>query len=158
MRPLKGNLSTAIACLAIGAIFSTAALAAGPLTAAQAIAARQAGLKQVGAAFKTINDQLKTDTTDIESIRAAARVISANANAMPGWFPAGSGAEAGIPTKAKPEIWSDSAGFAAAAAGFRAQAAAMQAAAESGDKARITAQVGPLFGACRTCHTPYRAQ
>lgn len=158
MRPLKGNLSTAIACLAIGAIFSTAALAAGPLTAAQAIAARQAGLKQVGGAFKTINDQLKADNTDMAAVLAAAKVINANANTMPTWFPAGSGAEAGIPTKAKPEIWSDSAGFAAAAAGFRTQAAAMQAAALSGDKAKVAAQVGPLFGACRTCHTTYRAQ
>ena len=61
-------------------------------------------------------------------------------------------------TKAKPEIWSDSAGFAAAAAAFRTQAGAMQAAAQSGDKAAVAAQVGPLFGACRTCHTAYRAQ
>ncbi|MFO1015372.1 MAG: cytochrome c [Caulobacteraceae bacterium] len=157
MRALKGNLTTAIACLAIGAIFSTAALAA-PLTAAQAIAARQAGYKQVGGAFKTINDQLKADNTDMAAVLAAAKVINANANAVSGWFPAGSGPEAGVPTKAKPEIWSDSAGFAAAAAAFRTQAGAMQAAAQSGDKAAVAAQVGPLFGACRTCHTAYRAQ
>ena len=66
---------------------------------------RQQGLKDMGAAFKTVRDEL-TGGKDAAKIKAASATIAKTANSMDKWFPAGSGSEAGVKTAAKPEIWS----------------------------------------------------
>jgi cytochrome c556 len=150
----------ALRVLAIAGV--AAALAGGTAlaaqTAAQTIAARQAGYKQMGAAFKTINDQLRAGSPDTAAIAAAAKRISDTSTAQFGWFPRGSGPEAGVKTRAKADIWSDPAGFAAAQKALQTEAAKMQRLATAKDVAGMKAQAKALGGACAGCHKPFRAE
>ena len=96
-------------------IISAAILAlALPATATpqqDAIAARKAGFKKMGAAMKTLNQQIKSGTIDKASAVAAAQTINATAKQQGALFPAGSGRGAGVKTDALPAIWSDRATF-----------------------------------------------
>lgn len=155
---LKTNLTTALICLVIAGGFAGVAMATGPLAGASAIAARQAGFKLQGAAFKVIADQLKAPTPDIAAIRTAAGTINHTADVISTWFPPGSGPEAGVPTKAKAEIWTDNAHFLAAMAAFRAQAPRLKAAADSGNIDNIRTEFTATGRSCGGCHIPFREQ
>jgi cytochrome c556 len=153
----RGRAAITAAALGVGlAVAAGGALAQS--AGAQAVAARQANFKQLGGAFKTINDQLKTDAPDMAAIKAAAAKMQTLAAHEPEWFPAGSGPEAGVKTGAKPEIWSDAAGFATAVTGLQAATAKLAAAANSGDLAAVKAQVPATGGACKACHDKYRVK
>lgn len=136
----------------------TAGVATAAQTAAQTIAARQAGYKQMGAAFKTINDELKAGSPDTAAIAVAAKKIGDISTAQYGWFPKGSGPEAGVKTRAKPDIWSDPAGFAAAQKALQTQAARLQQLATAKDVDGLKAQARALGGACAGCHKPFRVE
>ncbi len=120
------------------------------------IDSRRANLKDLGANFKTINDQLKASTPDTAAIAAAATKIAGYSNEIETWFPAGTGPEAGVETEALPVIWSDAAGFAAAAANFKAAAATLSTASVSGDTTAIGAAARGLGPTCKGCHDTYR--
>jgi len=111
--PAKRRVVGVVLALGVGV-----AVAAGGAMAqsagAKAVATRQANFKQLGGAFKAINDQLKAGAPDMAVIKASAQKMKDLAAQEATWFPAGSGPEAGVKTGAKPEIWSDAAGFAAA--------------------------------------------
>jgi len=153
----KTNLTTAIACLLIAGAFSGAALATAPLAGASAVQARQAGFKVQGGAFKAIADQLKAPTPDVGAIRTAANTVNTQAGVIGSWFPAGSGPEAGVPTRAKPEIWTDSAHFTEALNAFRTQAPRLKAAADSGNLDTIRAEFMATGRTCGGCHQAFRA-
>ncbi|MBP6547167.1 MAG: cytochrome c [Phenylobacterium sp.] len=151
-RPLGLALGVALSLTAVGG----AALAA--VSAEKVIAERQKGLKAMGGAFKTINDNLKTDAPDAKLIAAQAKIVKDGSHKIPGWFPKGSGPEAGFKTAAKPEIWTDGAKFAAAAKGLQVEAAKLETIAKGGNIDAIKAQVKATGGACGTCHTPFRVK
>jgi cytochrome c556 len=150
----RTNLTTILGCLVIAG--ASAALAQG-LSGAGAVHARQEGFKLQGAAFKVISDQLKTPAPDVAAIRTAANTVNHTADVIQTWFPAGSGAEAGVPTRARPEIWTDQAHFAAAMAAFRAQAPRLKAAADSGNVDNIRTEFMATGRTCGGCHIPFRA-
>ena len=75
---------------------------------------------------------------------------------LPSLFPEGTGSDKMKNTNAKPDIWTDPAGFQAAAAAYRDGTAAMQAAVNTGDAAKIQAAATDLGKACVGCHTKFR--
>jgi len=85
---------------------------------------------------------------------APARVIVEFAPRIKALFPPGS--DRGE-TRALPAIWSDRAGFDRVADAFVPAATALLAAAESGDSARLAAQLQATGQSCGACHRPYRA-
>src|SRR4051794_37148680 len=111
---------TAVA--ATGLALSLGQTAAAQFTPKDAVAARVNAYRETGAAFKTINDQIKSGAPVKIMMRTSARTIAGTARDQYGWFPAGSGAEAGVKTKAKPAIWADAAGFRDAQARFQREA------------------------------------
>ena len=140
-------------------------IAAAPLAAAFAapaakdvISARQARLKDLGASFKTINDQLRQPTPDAAKIKAASAVVRQASVDLPKWFPAGAGPEAGVKTRAKSEIWADKAGFAEANRNFAIEAQKLQKLAASGDTDALKVQAKVVGQTCGTCHTGYRVK
>jgi cytochrome c556 len=147
---LKHKLLTAAA---IAAIVTTAA-AQRP---ADQIRARQAHYKQMGEAMKAINDQLHGSAPSIDTIRQGSRVILGFAPQILRWFPPGTGPEAGVRTRALPEIWSDNLNFRRAGATLLVAARALDAAARRGDLAAIRAAVPQVAHACGNCHDTYRA-
>ncbi len=70
------------------------------------IEGRQANLRDLGAAFKAITDELKKSAPSLAVIRQYAGQVDALAQQQRFWFPRGSGPESEIETDAKPEIWS----------------------------------------------------
>jgi cytochrome c556 len=68
------------------------------------------------------------------------------------------GSDKGAPTRAKPEIWKDSAKVKDLAEKMQAEAVKFEAAAKSGNLDAIKAAIGPLGGACKACHDDYRAE
>ncbi len=120
------------------------------------IEARQAQLKKVGSAFKTINDQLKSGNPDLAAIQAAAASVPVETATMADWFPEGTGPEAGVETEALPVIWETRADFEQKIADFQAAAAQLASVAEGGDVAAIGAAFGATGGTCKACHDNYR--
>lgn len=144
--------------IAAGVGLSTATAAYAQLAPKDAVAARINGYRETGAAFKSINDQLKTDTPAKILLRLSAKRIVQTSHEQYGWFPAGSGAEAGVKTKAKPVIWTDAAGFKAAQDKLQQQAALMSQTVDGGDLAAIRKQAHALGETCAACHKQYRAE
>lgn len=124
--------------------------------AAKAVVARHQNFKQLGGAFKAIADELKKDAPDKAAIGANAKKMNALAAQEASWFPKGTGPEAGVKTGAKPEIWSDPKGFAAAVQKLEGETAKLQQVSASGDVAAIKAQVQATGGACKGCHDKFR--
>jgi cytochrome c556 len=140
--------------LAVGA----AVAAGGALAQSGADAAhqREQNFKAQGRAFKGIIDELKKDQPDKALIAANAEKLKASSAALPTWFPKGSGPETGVKMEAKAEVWSDPAGFAAAADRFKAEAAKYADVARAGDLDAIKAETRAVGGACKNCHDKYR--
>jgi cytochrome c556 len=149
---LKHVLLTAAA---IVAIVATAAAQTGG--AADIIRGRQAHYKQMGGAMKAINDQLHGTSPSLDTIRRGSHVIAGFAVQLIRWFPAGTGPEAGVRTRALPQIWSDNANFRRAGATLLVAARALDAAAQRGDMDAIRAAVPRVAHACGNCHDSYRA-
>jgi cytochrome c556 len=145
--------------LALAGVLATAgvALAQEASPGGRAVLARQAHYKDLGKAFGGIGAELRKEAPDKAAIAANASTMAALAKDLPAWFPKGSGPEAGVKTAAKAEIWSDAAGFDAAATRLQAETAKLAEAAAGGDLDAIKAQARATGGACQACHERYRA-
>jgi cytochrome c556 len=127
------------------------------VNAAESIRARQTHYNQIGRAMKGINDELKAGSPSVRAIQGHAAQMRRFAPQIHGWFPAGSGSEAGLKTRAKREIWSDPQGFRRAAQAFVNATRQFDAVARRGDVKAIRAAVPALGAACKGCHDRFRA-
>ncbi|WP_375198051.1 c-type cytochrome [Sphingobium sp.] len=152
---MKFPYSTAFA--ALGMVASYAAYAAAPAVT-NAVKARQASYKEIGGAFKSINDELKSGSPDMNSVKPLARDIAARAVLLPKYFPKGSGPESGLKTRAKPEIWKDNATFVKLQGDMITAARALDMAAASGNVAGLGSARTALGGACKSCHDRFRTE
>jgi cytochrome c556 len=141
----------ALGALALGAI-------AAPLLAAPAdqVRARIANYRELGAAFKAVNDGLRGSELQTVLIQQSARQIRNAARAQYTLFPAGSDASAGVRTAAKPEIWQQPLQFKTAQDNFARAADAFFAVASRGDADAIRTEARKLGGTCKGCHDTYR--
>lgn len=142
--------------LAVGLAVAAGAALAADATGQAAASKRHDNFKAQGAAFKGLLDELKKDAPDNAVIATNAAKLKASSTALPTWFVKGSGPADGVKTEAKPEAFSDPAGFAAAAAKFKDEAAKLDALAQAGDIAGVKGQVRAVGGACKACHDKYR--
>jgi len=149
-------LAWAVAIAVPIAALSSWAVAEPGLAPKEAIAARQSNLKDLGGAFKTIRDQLRVSKPNLSEIKLAAQQIKDLVGDQHHWFPKGTGPESGIETDAKPEIWTDPTGFAAAQKEFGEQAPKLLALASAEDLAGLKSQVGVVGQTCKGCHDKYR--
>jgi cytochrome c556 len=72
------------------------------------------------------------------------------------WEGFGPGTDSGAKTRAKPEIWSDAAGFRQAHEAFRAETPKLVAAAQSGNLDQIRPVFQGVTKACDNCHDKFR--
>ena len=145
---------------AIGAAVALAAVggAVAQSKAASTIQARQANFKQLGGAFKAINDELKKDQPDPAVLKVNSAKMKTLAAQLPRWFPKGTGAEAGVKTGAKPDIWSDPNGFSEVARALQTQTSKLAALGANSDLDAFKAQVRPTGGSCKGCHDKFRIE
>jgi cytochrome c556 len=147
----------ALAAAALAAVVTAAAAQNRATPPAETIRMRQTNYKQMGAAMKGINEQVRSSSPQIEAIRAGSRTILGHAPNVLRWFPRGTGPESGVRTRARPEIWSDHAGFTRTGATLLVAARNLDAAARRGDIAAIRAAMPAVGRACSSCHDSYRA-
>jgi cytochrome c556 len=155
---LAAAIGIGAAIAAGGAFAHDDKLPANANAATKAAYARHASFEKLGAAFKGLNDELRKGSPDKAVLAANAKAINAAAGALPTWFPRGSGVQARPMSEAKAEIWTDAAGFTAAASNFRTEAGKLNAVAAGGDIEAIKAQVRPTFMACKGCHEKFRQE
>jgi cytochrome c556 len=122
------------------------------------IQGRQAGLRDIGAAFKGIGDELKAPAPSLATIQYNAKQIEELAKQQRFWFPAGTGPESEIDTQAKPGIWSAGGEFKAAQDAMSEHARKLVQVAAGGDVASIRAQWRELGGTCKSCHDRFREE
>ena len=151
------KLSYAAAIAALGMVASYTAYAASPAIT-NAVKARQASYKEIGGGFKAINDELKSGSPDMNSVRPLARDLASRAALLPKYFPRGSGPESGVKTRAKAEIWKDNAAFAKLQNDMISATRALDAAAASGNTAALGSARSTLGGLCKSCHDRFRAE
>lgn len=151
MKKVVRNLSIAAAALAVG---TGPVLAAG---AADVVRARVEAYRELGASFKNINDELRSPKPQAMVLQISARQIRNVANQQYGWFPAGSGPQAGVKTKALPAIWAKGPAFKASQDAFAREANAFYKAAQANDVAKLRVAAKSLGATCKACHTQFRA-
>lgn len=121
------------------------------------IRTRIAGYRELGAAFKGINDGLRGEPQTVLIQQSARAVVNASRQQYT-WFPGGTGPLPGIKSAAKPDIWARPAAFKAAQDAFAREAAAMQRAAAGGNVAAMRTQAKKLGASCKGCHDQFRSK
>ncbi len=117
------------------------------------IGARQAGFDLMSGTAGQMKAAVAAGTS-VKIFSDSADAMVKWAKAIPAMFPPGT--DKG--TKALPEIWSDSAGFAKAAGELQAKATVLAAAAKADDVAAFKTAFGDTAAACGGCHKTYRAK
>jgi len=125
---------------------------------AKAANMRHENFEKLGEAFKTVIDETKKGEPNKAVVARAAKTMNTLATALPTWFPRGSGVEARAKSEAKANIWTDAAGFSAAAAASQLQVSKLNQAAISGDMNAVRAQIRATGGSCKACHDKYRLE
>ena len=128
-------------------------MAQGAPTPEQIVKTRQGGMAMVG----SIADQMKAGVAagvDPKQYEEPAAALAKWGTAYPALFP--DGTQTVADTKAKPEIWSDRAGFEKADQNFVQASTALAAAAKSGDKAAFAAAFAEEGKTCGGCHRNYK--
>lgn len=143
----------ALASALLGAAFlSGQALTAAAQAQEDVVERRQAGLKEVGQRLGEIKKVVDAGG-DVAPVVGHSEAMREFFTGFPALFPAGS--DKGR-TKASPAIWTDRAGFEAAAARILAATTKLNEAAKSGDAAATAAAFREAGSACGACHREYR--
>ncbi len=74
------------------------------------------------------------------------------------WAGFGAGTDKGLPTKAKPEIWTEAGKFKETSEKLGAETSKLLAAAKTGNLDNLKAAFGSTAGTCKACHDAYRMQ
>ena len=146
-----------VSLAAVAACLSVAAFAA-PISkdrALKVMKARHDGMHMIGDAMKAIHRA--QSGPDLPTIRANSAKMAKLSQQAGGWFPDGTGPDVGK-TRAKADIWQNSADFAAKVRNFQVAARAFDAVARSGDTGAINARFDDLGGTCKACHDKYRSE
>lgn len=145
-------LSAAVAALgAMPPIATAQTLFAKP---ASAIAYRQGAFTVMGAHAQRLGGMAKGEKTfDKITAENDAMVIELLTRQLEGAFPAGSDA---APSKAKPEIWQDAAGFKQKLEDLKTSAGKLSIAARSGDVNLFKAAYNSTAQTCKACHDGFR--
>ncbi|HYN46647.1 MAG TPA: cytochrome c, partial [Allosphingosinicella sp.] len=152
-----GMKSTPLLAAALVAIPLTAALAqnetpAAGITAEQIVGARQSVMFLSGGHLTAMKVAVNAGA-DVRHLYASAMSLAVWARTLPTMFPANSNVP---PTNARAEVWSDRAGFEAAATAYAEAANGLVAASLAGDPAVFLERFNEVRGACATCHAAYK--
>lgn len=135
-----------VAAFAVGLVGTTAALGQDDI-----LEQREAVMKNNGAQAGILNGMVRGQTPfDADAAKAALQIIADDMAIFPTLFP-----EGGPEGNAGPAVWSDRAGFEAAAAALQQTAAAGAQSVNTLDD--LQAVFPGIGGACGACHQKYRS-
>ena len=121
-----------------------------------AVKYRQSAFTVMGNHMGRINGQLKADKPNVQVIQSSAALVEIMSKLPYEAFVPGS--ESIGNTKAKPELFKDTAKIKELAEKMQAEVVKLSAAAKGGDVKAIQAQFGNVGQACKACHDDYRAK
>lgn len=116
------------------------------------VQARQAGFHLALASFLSIKAGIARGD-DVKTLALPAAALAGWGKVIPTMFPPGSDS---ADSDAMPNVWTDRAGFEAAAAAMSTTARALADAGKAGDTTGFAAKFAELGKACGDCHTRYR--
>lgn len=140
--------------VALATAIGFATIATVAFGSAEIIKQRQQVMKDQGAAMKAINKVIESDGT-VAEIAPHAAILAETSQKISTLFPEDS--QQGD-TKAKAEIWQDTADFDAKTKNLQEQSAMLVEAVNGGDMATVQAQFEKVGAACGDCHKRYRAK
>lgn len=143
--------------LILAAAATGATLKVSGAPAARVMHERHEGMETIGKNFKALHREFDSASPFAPAVHTGAAQIADLSKKASGWFPAGTGPEAGK-TGAKPEIWQNPQDFSAKLSAFQKAALAFQAAASGNDLTAAKARFADLGGSCKACHDKYRAE
>ncbi|MBC7799881.1 MAG: cytochrome c [Gemmatimonadaceae bacterium] len=157
---MRKTLLLAVALVgALGAVgVADAQTSPGPAVTVPAttmIAARKAGFGLQAATVIGMKAAIDAGL-DVKGFADGSKSLSGWGRVIPLMFP--DGTQTGGETRARPEIWSDSAGFRASAERFWTAADKLATLAEANDKAGFAAQYTVTTQACGACHRAYQVR
>lgn len=117
---------------------------------------RHSNFEAMGKAMKGIFDEFKKPSANLATIKANSATLAQSAKKVGGHFPKGTGPGMGVKTEALPAIWEKPAEFKTATDRLVTTTTALQAAAATGDMAKIKAAAGAVGGSCKGCHDSFR--
>ena len=117
------------------------------------VTARKAGMFLSGGNLAAMKSAAEAGA-DLRQLFAPAMSLMRWAETLPALFPAGTGGE---PSKARPEVWSDRAGFEAAATAYAVATRRLYTAAAGGDRAIFLERWAEVRGTCGACHDAYKS-
>jgi cytochrome c556 len=146
-------LRAGVVVVAVAALTGCAKLGMGKMNPDEAITARQALMKEQGAAMRSIGEKVKAG--QIEAVAADADKLESTAKKIPKLFPEGS-VNANT-SRAKPEIWQKWSEFEGYAKSLSTKAKQLETTAKTGN-AQATQQMAAELGktTCGACHTAFR--
>jgi cytochrome c556 len=145
------KISTFLSISAVGLVLATSAYA-GPLD--DIVNARQACMKANGKAMGTFVPIVKGGPYDAAAVQTAIASMEAACAGWAGWWGAEAVAGETVTSRAKPEVWSDKAGFDAAGMAYYTAVQALKA---TTDEAGFKAAFGAVGASCQGCHEKYQA-
>lgn len=155
---LAAAIGVGVAIAAGGAFAHDDKMPANANAATKAAYVRHDNFQKLGASFKALNEELRKGSPDKVVLASNAKTINTLAGALPTWFPRGSGVQARPMSEAKNEIWTDAAGFTAAASNLRTETGKLNTVAAGGDVDALKAQARATFMACKGCHEKFRQE
>lgn len=123
---------------------------------ADAVQSRQSNYREMGAAFKSIQDALKRDAPLDATLVRAAKEVDSYARQQQYLFEPGTGPESGVKTAAKREIWEQPEEFARLRDRLVAEAPRLLETASAGDMSGFRAQASTVGKVCASCHKKFR--
>ncbi|MDE2411262.1 MAG: cytochrome c [Sphingomonadales bacterium] len=150
MKAARIAMATALAVTS-WAVFAKPAAPAAPAPQ-DIVAAREAGMAMSAATLGALKAG-SANGAPIKGLGFAAGALDKWAKAMPALF---APSTRGLPSRAKPEIWTDPAGFAAKAAALASATKALSAAAKTEDKDAFATALASTGAACKGCHDSFQ--
>lgn len=124
----------------------------GPITAPDQVAVRQAAMAMSAVTLGTIGNGAANGAAP-KSLGFPARSLAKWADALPAMF---NPATRALPSRTKPEAFSERAGFLASAKAYQDATKALVAATQADDKDALNAALASTRAACKGCHDTYQ--
>ena len=118
---------------------------------------RQAQMKQLRAAMKTVGAFAQGEQSEVAPVRAAAASMSRVGAAMPHLWPAGTQVGVGA-SSTRASLWKERRAFTERVAQFQTAVAGLNAAAATGQRAQVAQRLGPVGASCKACHDAWQVK
>jgi cytochrome c556 len=117
---------------------------------------RRTHMEEFNAAMQALGQQIMSGKPDRAIVIEQARHIHELAQAMPGWFPAGTGSDSKGDSAALPAIWEKPEEFAAKIATLSAATADLAELSKTGDLRQLMSKAITVDRACVACHQSFQ--